>query len=62
MKKILLIIVITFSIQANAQEFAPIGAIWHYSQKTLNPNLISYKTIESISDTIIIGVVCKKLI
>ena len=45
-----------------AQEFAPIGAIWHYTQRTNNPNLTSFKTIESISDTSINGIQCRKMI
>jgi len=61
MKKIFLFILITISIQISAQEFAPIGAKWHYSQGTVNPTLISFKTIESIADTSINGKGCKKL-
>jgi hypothetical protein len=45
-----------------AQSFAPVGAIWHYNQATIIPNVITYKTIESVSDTIIHGKNCQKLI
>lgn len=62
MKNLFLIILTSISIQITAQEFAPIGAKWHYSQGTLNPELIAFKTIESVSDTIIKGKSCKKLI
>ena len=62
MKNLFLIILISISLQISAQEFAPIGAKWHYSQGTLNPELIAFKTIESISDTTINGKDCKKLI
>ncbi len=48
--------------QNNAQEFAPIGSIWHYTQGTINPDLTSFKTIESISDTTINGIQCRKMI
>jgi hypothetical protein len=48
--------------QNHAQEFAPTGAIWHYTQWTINPNLTSYKTIESIADTSINGIQCRKMI
>lgn len=61
MKNLFLIILTSISIQISAQEFAPIGAKWHYSQGTLNPELIAFKTIESISDTVIEGKSCKKL-
>ncbi len=62
MKNLILIILTSISIQISAQEFAPIGAKWHYSQGTLNPELIAFKTIESISDTVIYDKNCKKLI
>jgi len=45
----------------NAHNFAPIGATWHYSYQTYNPNLISFTKIESVSDTTINGILCKKL-
>ncbi|MBK7093939.1 MAG: T9SS type A sorting domain-containing protein [Saprospiraceae bacterium] len=61
MKNLFLIILTSITIQISAQEFAPIGAKWHYSQGTLNPELIAFKTIESISDTVIEGKSCKKL-
>lgn len=61
MKYLFLIILTSIFIQISAQEFAPIGAKWHYSQGTLNPELIAFKTIESISDTLIEGKSCKKL-
>jgi hypothetical protein len=62
MKNLFLIILTSITIQISAQEFAPIGAKWHYSQGTLNPELIAFKTIESISDTVIDEKNCKKLI
>ena len=62
MKKTILLILIAISSQIYAQEFAPIGAIWHYSQRTINPALNSFKTIESITDTTINGIQCKKMI
>ncbi len=62
MKKILLLFLIVVSSQIYSQEFAPIGAIWHYTQWTLNPELTSFKTIESISDTTINEIQCRKMI
>lgn len=63
MKKTLFFLVfISIAVENYAQEFAPIGAIWHYTQGTINPDLTSFKTIESVSDTTINGISCKKLI
>ena len=62
MKNLFLIILIPISMQISAQQFAPVGAKWHYSQGTLNPELIAFKTLESISDTTINGKDCRKLI
>lgn len=63
MKKIILIIVLALPLGVLAQEFAPLGAIWHNSQSSwIIPDLITYKTIESLSDTTINGKECKKLI
>ena len=45
-----------------AQDWAPNGAIWHYTQVTPNPYFHSYTTIQSIGDTLISGRSCKKLI
>ncbi|MDD4993750.1 MAG: leucine-rich repeat domain-containing protein [Paludibacter sp.] len=42
-------------------EFAPIGAKWHYSQTGII-DLDTYKTIESVGDTIIEGKTCRKLV
>jgi len=60
--KLFLLILIVASLQNYAQEFAPVGAIWHYTQGTINPDLTSFKTIESTSDTIINGTQCEKMI
>lgn len=61
-KTIILLVLIIATIQNYGQDFAPIGAIWHYTQWTTNPNVTSYKTIESISDTSINGIQCRKMI
>ena len=61
MKKLLFIILTVISFQATSQEFAPVGAKWHYDQGTFYPDLTSYQTLESISDTIINGISCRKL-
>lgn len=55
------ILLVLSTISTNAQNFAPIGATWHYSYQTINPNLISFEKIESVSDTTINGIICKIL-
>lgn len=55
------ILLVLSTIVTNAQDFAPIGATWHYSYQTINPNVISFKKIESVSDTTINGILCKRL-
>jgi hypothetical protein len=63
MKKIILIIVLALPLGVFSQEFAPIGAIWHNSQSSwIFPDLITYKTIESVSNITINGKECKQLV
>lgn len=63
MKKIILIIVLSLPLGVFAQEFAPIGAIWHNSQTSwIIPELITYKTIESVLNVTINGKECKQLV
>jgi hypothetical protein len=45
-----------------AQNFAPTGSVWHYTQGTTNPNVTSFKTLESVADTTINGIACKKIV
>ena len=61
MKKLISIILISISLHAFSQEFAPLGAKWHYDL-AFNTGLITYQTIESLSDTVINGKPCRKLI
>ena len=62
MRKLFTFFVALMSVTVFSQEFAPIGAKWHYSQGTLNPNLETFKTIESKGDTLINGIDCRILI
>jgi hypothetical protein len=63
MKKILILVLITLNAGVFAQVFAPIGALWHYTQNNhFPPNGWTFKTIESIADTIINGLQCKKML
>jgi len=62
MKKILTILIILLSLQGFSQGWAEVGSIWHYTKSTVNPDLISYTTFESVSDTLINGIPCNHLI
>ncbi len=62
MKKTYLILVIFFSLtKLNAQDFAPIGAKWHYTTLWSFTGDIGFYKIESVSDTIIKGKTCRVL-
>lgn len=61
-KTTFLSILIAISLQITAQDFAPVGSIWHYTQGTLNPHVTSFKTLESVADTVISGKECRKLV
>lgn len=56
-----LILFLLLSTLSFAQTWAPIGAKWTYTQSTINPNYITFKTFESNSDTSINGQSCKIL-
>ncbi|MDT8393169.1 MAG: T9SS type A sorting domain-containing protein [Bacteroidales bacterium] len=62
MKKILTILIAVLSLQGYSQEWAEVGSIWHYTKATINPDVTSYTTFESVSDTIISGVPCKHVV
>jgi len=62
MKKILTIFIVVLSLQGFSQGWAEVGAIWHYTQRTINPDLISYNTFESVADDTINGIQCKRMI
>lgn len=62
MKKLLLLFcAVTFMLTAKAQEWAPLGATWHYEVSELFNGNISYVEVISIGDTIIQGKDCKIL-
>ncbi len=62
MRKILTILIAVLTLQGFSQEWAMEGALWHYTQITISPDLISYTTFESVSDTMIEGIQCKELV
>lgn len=46
---------------AFAQTWAPIGAKWTYTQHTIQRNYTTFKTYDSVGDTVISGQPCKIL-
>lgn len=63
MKQTLFIIAaVTLTYSASAQEFAPVGAVWHYTEiQSFSPN-VSYMRMESIGDTVVNGYTMRKVI
>lgn len=65
MKELKLISVFCFfSLVTIAQEWAPVGATWHYTERFFmgfTPLEIDYIKIESVKDTVVDGITCKKL-
>lgn len=62
MKKLLLLFcMIAFASFTKAQEWAPLGATWHYSASTWYQGYESYIEITSVGDTVIDGITCKIL-
>ncbi len=49
------------SIQLFAQEFAPVGAEWHYDEQFAFSGNINYMKFTSEKDTLINGQICKKI-
>ncbi|MCF0200293.1 MAG: T9SS type A sorting domain-containing protein [Bacteroidales bacterium] len=58
-KSSILIFILALFANANAQEFAPIGAEWHYDYKCFADE--GYVRINSVSDTVIDNIHCNKL-
>ncbi|HLN71947.1 MAG TPA: T9SS type A sorting domain-containing protein [Prolixibacteraceae bacterium] len=44
-----------------AQDFAPVGAMWHYTEQFAFQGDIDYLTIHSVKDTTILGYSCRRL-
>jgi hypothetical protein len=59
----LIFIFVLFSLTGIAQEWAPTGATWHYTERFSfwSPIEIDYIKIESVKDTVVEGITCKKL-
>jgi hypothetical protein len=50
------------SSKTSENEFAPVGALWHYSQWAFGDAAVTYKTIESVAEVSIQGKLCKHLV
>lgn len=59
MKTLLLFLILPNLVYA--QTWAPIGAKWTYTLGTINSNYTTFKTFESVGDTVIAGQSCKVL-
>jgi hypothetical protein len=59
----LIFIFVLISMTGIAHEWAPVGATWHYTERFSfwSPKEIDYIKIESVKDTLIEGITCKKL-
>ncbi len=63
MKQILLLIIIGgISLQSFAQDFAPVGAEWHWDERFAFSGNIDFIKFHSEKDTLINDVLCKKII
>ena len=56
---LLFVICIVITRNSSAQNWAPIGAIWTYTNGTVNPNFTTFSTFESLRDTFINGKACR---
>ncbi len=64
MKKISIIFIFClFGIYAKSQEWAPVGAAWHYTEYFFMPVTVDedYIRFESVKDTLYHGVMCRKI-
>lgn len=52
-------IILLFSIQLSAQQWAPEGAVWHYGYASFNPNVQTFKTITAGSTILVNGTECR---
>jgi hypothetical protein len=62
MKIILLSTAIFLNLFCFTQDFAPIGATWHYTENTFSNSSKSFFKIESVQDSLFLGKNCKLLI
>lgn len=61
MRAVILLFALSFSILLKAQDFAPVGATWTYTENWAFSAQIGPATMTCIADTTIEGIPCKKL-
>ncbi|HSZ71503.1 MAG TPA: hypothetical protein VK750_02435 [Cytophagaceae bacterium] len=61
-KYIIVLLSFLFFQDVSGQDFAPVGAIWHYNniESFFGPSQ-GYIKVESVKDTILKGIICKKI-
>lgn len=62
MRNLILAFLFVVSLQIMAQDFAPIGAKWYYTESFAFSGDISFLKIESVKDTVVQGKDCKVLL
>lgn len=62
MIRLAMIFLVVFTLEANAQNWAPIGATWHYTWNSAFSTNTGSTKFEAISDTVISGKTCSKII
>lgn len=63
MKKVILLKgLLILSLQLTAQDFAPVGALWHFNERSPTSLHHGYMTIRSVEEVIFQGKLCRKLV
>ncbi|MFZ4402010.1 MAG: hypothetical protein ACOYO1_18415, partial [Bacteroidales bacterium] len=57
---LLLLMLLINSIGCFSQDFAPVGATWHYSTGGFTSNIYYPVKLQSLKDTVIMGIPCRK--
>jgi hypothetical protein len=55
-----MVLLLFYSLTTYSQEFAPVGATWHYSSGGFSSNTYYPVKIQSLKDTVIMGIQCRK--
>ncbi|PKP42761.1 MAG: hypothetical protein CVT95_12420 [Bacteroidetes bacterium HGW-Bacteroidetes-12] len=60
-KMSLVFLLLAFSLVSIAQDFAPVGAKWHYTYQDFLSSQAGYVLVESLKDTLVLGKNAKKI-
>jgi len=58
---LILVLGLFYSLNVFPQDWAPIGAVWHYDEQFAFAGDIDYIKFESVKDTTVLGKLCKKI-